>query len=116
MWSKRGEENEEFFNPILTNYTGLFLLSALKDFINCEKLMSREGTICFHDVVPFNGQMTTRDENYLSIGTAWTGDVWKMIPVLQEFRPDLDIRVLGCAPTGLVLIRNLELRRAGFLP
>jgi hypothetical protein len=38
----------------------------------------------------------------------WTGDVWKIVPVLEKYRPDLSITLLDCAPTGLVLISNLD--------
>ena len=39
---------------------------ALRDFINCEKTMDPGGVVCVHDVAPFNGPMTTRDEGNLS--------------------------------------------------
>ena len=38
----------------------------------------------------------------------WTGDVWKLIPILRRFRPDLKITVLDAHPTGLVLLSNLD--------
>ena len=38
----------------------------------------------------------------------WAGDVWKLYPILREFRPDLEITILDCAPTGLVMIRNMD--------
>ncbi|MDX8346380.1 class I SAM-dependent methyltransferase [Cognatiyoonia sp. IB215446] len=82
--------------------------NALKDFMNCERAMSRDGIICFHDVVPFNAEMTTRDENYLSVGTAWTGDVWKVVPALKKYRPDLKIDVLNANRTGLCCVSDLN--------
>jgi hypothetical protein len=81
---------------------------ALRDFINCEKAMKRPGVICLHDVCPFNGPMTTRDDSYLSRGTAWTGDIWKMVPVLRKYRPDLAVSVLPSARTGLCCVTNLD--------
>jgi hypothetical protein len=41
-------------------------------------------------------------------GSHWTGDVWKLYPILTEFRPDLEITILDCPPTGLVMIRNMD--------
>jgi hypothetical protein len=38
----------------------------------------------------------------------WTGDVWKLVPILHRWRPDLEIRCLDCPPTGLVLCTNLD--------
>jgi hypothetical protein len=40
----------------------------------------------------------------------WTGDVWKTLLILQRYRPDLQIEVASAAPTGLVVIRNLNPR------
>ncbi|MEO0931371.1 MAG: class I SAM-dependent methyltransferase [Pseudomonadota bacterium] len=95
--------------PDLAFIDGMHLFeNALKDFMNCEKAMSPDGIICFHDVVPFNGEMTTRDDNYLNIGTAWTGDVWKVVPVLIKYRPDLKIDVLNASRTGLCCVSTLD--------
>jgi len=41
-------------------------------------------------------------------GRWWTGDVWKVLPVLKQYRKDLSITLLDCAPTGLVLVSNLN--------
>jgi hypothetical protein len=40
--------------------------------------------------------------------TAWAGDVWRILPILKKFRPDLQIVTLDCHPTGLVLCSNLD--------
>lgn len=79
---------------------------ALRDFINTERQMNRDGIILLHDCCPATYKMTTRDLDNLP--GAWTGDVWKIIPVLQKYRPDLTVTVLDCAPTGLVLVSGLD--------
>lgn len=79
----------------------------LRDFINAEAAGTRQSVIALHDCCPFGHAMTTRDIDNIPSGP-WTGDVWKMIPILQEYRPDLTIEVLDCAPTGLVLVSNLD--------
>jgi hypothetical protein len=38
----------------------------------------------------------------------WTGDVWRTALLLKRVRPDLRFLVLDAAPTGLVLITNLD--------
>lgn len=81
---------------------------ALRDFINCERSMTKSGVICLHDVCPFNGPMTTRDDSYLSRATGWTGDIWKIIPILFRYRPDLAVSVLPAARTGLCCVTNLD--------
>jgi hypothetical protein len=79
----------------------------LRDFINAEAAGTRRSVIALHDCCPFGHAMTTRDIDNIPSGP-WTGDVWKLIPILQEYRPDLKIEVLDCAPTGLVVVSNLD--------
>ncbi len=79
----------------------------LRDFINTEAAMAAGGVILLHDCVPYGPDMTTRDLGNLPKG-AWTGDVWKLIPILQRWRPDLTLTVLDCRPTGLVCLSGLD--------
>ena len=79
----------------------------LRDFINTEAAGTRQSVIALHDCCPFGHGMTTRDLDNLPKGP-WTGDVWKLIPILKEYRPDLKVEVLYCAPTGLVMVSNLN--------
>jgi hypothetical protein len=87
---------------------GLHLFEfLLRDFINTERHMRPGGTIVLHDCVPINRLMAERDWDR-SITAQWTGDVWKLIPILREYRPDLTLRVLDLPPTGLVLVSGLD--------
>lgn len=79
----------------------------LRDFMNTEAAAKPTSVIALHDCCPFSHPMTTRDIDNIPRGP-WTGDVWKLIPILQEYRPDLTVQVLDCAPTGLVVISNLD--------
>ncbi len=38
----------------------------------------------------------------------WAGDVWRLLPILKKYRPDLRVRFLDCPPTGLVAVTNLD--------
>jgi hypothetical protein len=38
----------------------------------------------------------------------WTGDIWKIIPTLKKYRPDLTVLMFDCPPTGLLLLANLN--------
>jgi hypothetical protein len=38
----------------------------------------------------------------------WTGDVWKLVPILQHYRPDLRLTYVNCPPTGLVCVSGLN--------
>ncbi|KAF0115235.1 MAG: hypothetical protein FD150_1143 [Rhodobacteraceae bacterium] len=79
----------------------------LRDFMNTEAAMDPKGVIMLHDCVPYGAGMTTRDLARLPKGS-WTGDVWKLIPILQHWRPDLRLTVLDCRSTGLVCVSGLN--------
>lgn len=85
---------------------GLHLFEfLLRDLINTERLCDAQSVIAIHDVVPITNIGAEREWNRKKT-TVWTGDVWKIIPVLREYRPDLDLNVVNCRPTGLALIGN----------
>lgn len=79
----------------------------LRDFINTEADSDPNGVIMMHDCVPFGLGMLTRDLDNIPRGP-WTGDVWKLIPILQKWRPDLKLTVLDCSPTAVVCVSNLS--------
>ena len=84
---------------------------VLRDFINVEKSCTTDSLIVLHDAVPGNYEMSERNFQPAKradkeMALAWTGDVWRVLPILFEHRPDLSIEVLDCRPTGLVLITN----------
>ena len=74
----------------------------LRDLINTERHMAPNGMIVLHDTAPYTARMTGRD----ALPGPWTGDVWKLLPILAEHRPDLRVDHLDCAHTGLTLIRG----------
>ena len=79
----------------------------LRDFMNTEARSHADGVILMHDCNPFDHAMTDRDWTGRD-GLPWTGDVWKLLPILQEHRPDLKVQVFDCAATGLVAVTNLD--------
>ena len=38
----------------------------------------------------------------------WTGDLYRFVLALQNYRPDLNILALDAEPTGLVFVSNLD--------
>ena len=93
---------------------GLHVFEALlRDFINTERHCRRHSVIALHDCVPTalgmarGTEFPQRPEVSREPGD-WTGDVWKILPVLRKYRPDLRIHVLDAAPTGLVLVTGLD--------
>lgn len=93
--------------PAVSFLDGLHLFEfLLRDFMNTEAQSPANGVIMMHDCIPFDIPMTTRNLANLPRG-AWTGDVWKLIPILQTYRPDLKLTVMDCRPTGLLCVSNL---------
>lgn len=79
----------------------------LRDFINTERLCAPSSTIALHDLVPVTNICAAREWDRENT-SMWTGDVWKVVPILREFRPDLDVRIVDARPTGLGLVTNLD--------
>lgn len=77
---------------------------ALRDFINLERLCTRESTILVHDCFPIDRASAVRERK----SAFWSGDIWRLIVLLKKYRPDLRIDTIGAPPTGLGVIRNLD--------
>lgn len=87
----------------------------LRDFINTERHCRPNSVILLHDCLPLDHWMAQRIYDATVRARSrykgwWTGDVWKMVPLLRKHRPDLEITVLDAPPTGLVAITNLDPR------
>lgn len=84
---------------------GLHLFEqVLKDFINLETYCGPCSVILIHDTVPLNEVTQNRDCNTIF----HTGDVWKIVPCLKYYRPDLDIFTIATPPTGLTVLTGLN--------
>lgn len=112
------ETSDEFFasghlyalkiKPNFSFLDGVHLFEfLLRDFISTEAASTPSSVIALHNCCPFDDEMTTRDLDNLPRGP-WTGDVWKMIPILLDYRPDLKLQVFDCVPTGLVVLSGLD--------
>jgi len=87
----------------------------LRDFYNTERICHGASLIAIHDCLPLNDAMAEREFSRAverGEGTPfpwhWTGDVWKIIPILKKYRPDLKIVFVDAQPTGLVFVTNLN--------
>jgi hypothetical protein len=82
----------------------------LRDFINTEAACDDASVVLMHDCLPRDALMTgAADETAPSrFPGYWTGDVWKIVPVLRQWRPDLDLSVLDALPTGLGAVTRLN--------
>lgn len=77
---------------------------ALRDFINVEKHSQPGTVVLMDDMLPRKQVEALRNRRT----KAWTGDVYKMIPVLERYRPDLLCVPLNSAPTGVMLVFGLD--------
>ena len=77
---------------------------ALRDFMNLERYCGPNSVIMFHDTVPLD-EVTQRREPVTHFST---GDVWKTILCLKQYRPDLDIFTIATPPTGLTVVTGLD--------
>jgi hypothetical protein len=73
---------------------------ALRDFINVERETSWTSVVVFDDMLPRDVHEAARDRET----KAWTGDVYKVIPTLREYRPDLVLIPVDTQPTGLLVV------------
>ncbi len=84
----------------------------LRDFYNTEKHCHQKSLIILHDCLPGTFEMTNREHKPAMLNKRytnyWTGDVWKMLPILKKYRPDLKIAYIDCPPTGLAVISNCD--------
>jgi hypothetical protein len=95
---------------------GLHLFEyLLRDFISAEQQCEPESVILIHDCIAPSAEVAERvwapeTRNVQETKDWWAGDVWKLLPVLKEYRPDLRIMIADCPPTGLVICTNLDPR------
>ncbi len=77
---------------------------TLRDFINLEKHAKKNSIVFIHDCIPLDAATATRTQNT----EFWSGDTWKIVPILKRHRPDLAVRVIATCPTGLAVVTNLD--------
>jgi hypothetical protein len=77
---------------------------ALRDFLNLEKNGHAGTVILLDDVLPDKIEWATRERTT----PAWTGDVYKVIAILRQYRPDLEITVLDVDSKGLACVTGLD--------
>jgi hypothetical protein len=77
---------------------------ALRDFINIERVSSPTTVVLIHDCYAIDAFSAQREKKT----EFWTGDVWKIIPCLREFRPDLQVFTIATRPSGLGVVSRLN--------
>lgn len=84
---------------------GLHLFEqVLRDFINLERHCAPASVAIFHDTLPLVPIATER----VASAMFWCGDVWKIVPCLERYRPDLRIVTIPTGPSGLSIVTGLD--------
>ncbi len=80
---------------------GLHLFEqTLRDFANVEPYCGPGSVVVFHDTLPLDEATQARERRTVF----HTGDVWKVIPALKTYRPDLDIFTIATPWSGLSIV------------
>lgn len=77
---------------------------VVRDFANVERHAAWTTVVVFDDILPRAVEEAARDRRT----RAWTGDVYKVLAVLETYRPDLICLRVGTQPTGLGVILGLD--------
>lgn len=77
---------------------------ALRDFIGVERLSHAGTVVVFDDVLPRNQHEAARNQ----CPGDWTGDVWRVEPILRAWRPDLYVMLVDTQPAGVMVVYNLD--------
>lgn len=107
--------SDQFFAEQASNYIhdpidmafidGMHLFEyALRDFMNIERYAKSHTLIVMDDIFPGASAQAARDRHT----RAWTGDVWKLLPIFRQYRPDLSLLLLDAHPTGLLCVTGLN--------
>ena len=77
---------------------------VVRDFANVERNAEWCSVAVFDDILPRTVEEAGRDRR----ARAWTGDVFKVLDVLERHRPDLTCLRVGTQPTGLGVVLGLD--------
>ncbi|HYQ15864.1 MAG TPA: class I SAM-dependent methyltransferase, partial [Polyangiaceae bacterium] len=77
---------------------------ALRDFINVEAWSTPASVVVLHDCLPLFPLTASRERRT----KFWVGDVWKLVGILRRYRPDLRVKIVATAPSGLCVVRGLD--------
>ena len=77
---------------------------ALRDFMNVERFARWDTAIVLDDMLPRDVDEAARDRHT----KFWAGDVYKLIPVLAKYRPDLLVLPVDTKPTGVLLVLGAD--------
>ena len=77
---------------------------VLRDFMNVERQSRWASVIAFDDMLPRDVEEAARDRHT----EQWAGDVYKLMPVLAKYRPDLVAIPVDTEPTGILVVLGAD--------
>jgi hypothetical protein len=77
---------------------------VLKDFMNTERHCHAGSVVIIDDIYPVHPLQAERQRS----SRYWTGDIWKIIPILRAVRPDLLLLPIDTEPTGSLVVVGLD--------
>lgn len=77
---------------------------VLKDFMHVERLCHPASAVLIDDILPVRPIHAERHRR----SQFWTGDVWKIVPVLRRARPDLLLLPIDTWPGGTLIVAGLD--------
>jgi len=91
--------------PDLVFIDGMHLFEfVLRDFMHVERYSAHTSMVIIDDIFPNHPAQADRTRRT----RVWTGDVWKIVFCLRQYRPDLQLLSLDASPTGLLLVIGLD--------
>lgn len=91
--------------PDLVFIDGLHTFPAvLGDLVGVESIAGPETVVVLHDTIPLDEPTQRPDRAH----EFYTGDVWKLLPLLADTRPDLDWFTIATPPSGLTVVTGLD--------
>lgn len=87
---------------------------ALRTLMHLEPRCDGRTLVLIHNVLPPDAHVGRRTEADQALRDAsdhpdwWAGDVWKLVAILQQVRPDLRLVGFPAAPAGLLAISGLD--------
>ncbi len=77
---------------------------ALRDFRNVERFCGPRSVVLMHDCYPKSAEHASRHRQTRE----WTGDTWKLVLCLKEYRPDLLVNTIRVGGSGMSVIRGFH--------